>query len=84
MDLETPDQYRFSGYNLPMLQLDSTGDAYYYIPTPHPYYTHQPAYYQKPAGSGAGVQVVVSTTVAPAEPVPKFGTTKSVSLYPLL
>lgn len=78
----TPDQYRFSGYNLPMLQLDSTGDAYYYIPTPHPYYIGQPTYYQKPVGYGGGAPVTVATTVAPAEPVPINVTTKS-GLYPL-
>ena len=82
---ETIDQYRFSGYNLPMLQLDSTGDAYYYIPRPHPYYDHQPTYYQKPRGSGNGVgaPVVVSTTVPPADRVPENKTVKS-GLYPLL
>ena len=39
-------QYRFSGYNLPMLQLDSTGPQYIYI-HPHPYYYNQPAYWGK-------------------------------------
>ena len=80
-DTETSDQYRFSGYNLPMLQLDSTGDAYYYIPTPHPYYYGQPTYWQKPVGIGAGAPVIVETTVAIAnlspKPAPKVG------LYPL-
>ena len=82
-DTETPDQYRFSGYNLPMLQLDSTGPSYYYIPEPHPYYRNQPTYYQKTDGLiGAGAPVVVETTVAKAQPVPQVDTTKS-SLYPL-
>jgi hypothetical protein len=83
-DTKTPDQYRFSGYNLPMLQLDSTGDGYYYIPTPHPYFsTPQPFYYQKDPGWGAPAPVVVATTVAPAEPVPSAPTEKS-KLYPLI
>lgn len=41
-------QYRFSGYNLPMEQLDETGPAYYVIPEPHPYYSNQPVEWQKP------------------------------------
>ena len=41
-------RYRFSGYNLPMEQLDSTGPAYYVIPEPHPYYSNQPMDWQKP------------------------------------
>jgi hypothetical protein len=40
--------YRFSGYRLPMLQLDETGDSYIQIPFPHKYYTEQPFYYTKP------------------------------------
>ena len=39
--------YRFSGYNLPMIQLDETGLAYYVV-QPHPYYYNQPQYWQKP------------------------------------
>lgn len=39
-------QYRFSGYQLPMVQLDSTGPAYY-VTQPHPYYYNQPTYWQK-------------------------------------
>ena len=35
-------RYRFSGYQLPMLQLDSTGAQYLWIPTPHPYYRAEP------------------------------------------
>lgn len=38
---------RFSGYNLPMVQLDSTGPSYIVAP-PHQYLTHQPEYYVKP------------------------------------
>ena len=34
--------YRFSGYQLPMIQLDSTGAQYIYIPEPHPYYKVNP------------------------------------------
>lgn len=40
-------QYRFSGYILPMLQLDSTG-ANYIILRPHPYLESQPQFWQKP------------------------------------
>ena len=45
------DQYRFGGYDLPMLQLDETGPAYYYIARPHPYYFNQPLYWIKSTGS---------------------------------
>lgn len=37
--------YRFSGYQLPKIQLDSTGPAYYYVPI-HPYYYSQPEYWE--------------------------------------
>ncbi len=61
-------QYRFSGYQLPKIQLDETGPSYVVLP-PHPYFTNQPAYWSKPAfrgcmplksetiGSGIGGQV---------------------------
>jgi len=45
-------QYRFSGYQLPMLQLDETGPAYIFLAEPHPYYRNQPAYWQKNAYRG--------------------------------
>ena len=41
--------YRFSGYQLPMLQLDSTGAQYIWIPVPHPYYRVE-AEWQKTQG----------------------------------
>lgn len=43
-------QYRFSGYQLPMISLDSTGDNYVYISKnmTHPYYRNQPSYWHKP------------------------------------
>lgn len=44
-------QYRFSGYQLPMIQFDSTGPSYI-IGTVHPYYRNQPAYWQKNAYIG--------------------------------
>jgi len=44
-------QYRFAGYNLPMIQLDETGPQYVYLATVHPYYSNQPIYWQKPTGS---------------------------------
>ena len=64
-----------------MLQLDSTGPSYYLIPEPHPYYRHQPAYWQKTDGmSGAGTQSidssVVDTKVPPAAAVPTTKQTK--------
>jgi len=40
--------YRFSGYQLPKIQLDETGHTYYYIKGVHPYFTTQPMYWQKP------------------------------------
>ena len=51
-------QYRFSGYQLPKIQLDATGPSYY-VMQPHPYYYNQPLYWQKEfffglsGGSGA-------------------------------
>ena len=54
--------YRFSGYQLPMIQLDETGPAYVILP-PHPYFTHpQPefwtrgAYTEYPTGSSATIK----------------------------
>lgn len=40
--------YRFSGYQLPKVQLDDTF-SYDCIKGIHPYYTSQPIYWQKPA-----------------------------------
>jgi hypothetical protein len=40
-------QYRFSGYQLPKIQFDETGPAYYVV-QPHPYYSNQPLDWQKP------------------------------------
>ena len=45
-------QYRFSGYQLPMIQLDATGPAFYKLDEVHPYYLNQPAYWQKNAYIG--------------------------------
>jgi len=44
-------QYRFAGYELPKIQLDETGPSFYQV-QPHPYYSTQPAYWEKPAFSG--------------------------------
>jgi len=44
-------QYRFSGYQLPTIQLDETGPAYYVV-HPHPYFYNQPVYWQKAAYLG--------------------------------
>jgi len=41
--------YRFSGYTLPMIQLDSTGPSYIQIGTTQPYYVNQPEYWSKQA-----------------------------------
>ena len=53
MDDDTKDaiNYRFSGYNLPTIQLDSTGPNYIYIPQclRHPSLVRQPPYFVKPA-----------------------------------
>jgi len=43
--------YRFSGYQLPKIQLDSTGPSYYVV-APHPYYSNQPLYWRKPYWTG--------------------------------
>lgn len=39
---------RFSGYQLPMIQLDSTGPQYVLL-GPHPYFSNQPSSWTKPA-----------------------------------
>jgi len=51
-------QYRFQGYQLSKMQLDSTGPSYYVVAV-HPYYRNQPLYwatgfsYGPPGASGA-------------------------------
>lgn len=45
-------QYRFSGYQMPKIKLDETGDAYIVL-EPHPYYYNQPLYWQKPCWKGS-------------------------------
>ena len=47
--------YRFSGYQLPKIQLDSTGDTYYDV-RPHPYFYNQPLYWQKPCYGGSNAR----------------------------
>jgi len=42
---------RFQGYQLPKIQLDSTGPAYYYV-HPHPYYYNQPECWAQPYYGG--------------------------------
>lgn len=44
-------KYRFSGYNLPLIQLDETGPAYVTLNV-HPYYKNQPLYWQHNAYKG--------------------------------
>lgn len=50
-------QYRFSGYTLPMIQLDSTGPSFAIVQV-HPYYLNQPVcwskshFYGHPNGDG--------------------------------
>lgn len=41
----TSDQYRFSGYQLPLLEWDETGPAWIKLP-PHPYFRNQPILWQ--------------------------------------
>lgn len=50
-----PDKYRFSGYEMPKIQLDSTGDSYIHLPKsmihpeiskPQPYYFKKPYYFE--------------------------------------
>jgi hypothetical protein len=44
-------KYRFSGYQLPLIQLDETGPAYVQIGV-HPYYKNQPLSWQTNAFKG--------------------------------
>ena len=46
-------QDRFSGYQLPKVQLDAGFDYYYMYP--HPYYYNQPLDWTKPASGGGAV-----------------------------
>jgi len=45
-------QSRLTAYQLPKLELDETGHAYYNVP-PHPYYYNQPLYWQKACYRGS-------------------------------
>lgn len=49
-------QYRFSGYQLPLIQLDSTGPAYIVI-EPHPFYYNQPQPQESSYKSFTGVNI---------------------------
>ena len=55
MDQEEKDKIRnkerFSGYQLPKIQLDETGSTYYDV-SPHPYFYNQPAYWTPAVFSG--------------------------------
>lgn len=44
--------YRFSGYQLPKIDLDGQGDTYVVL-DPHPYLKNQPLEWQKPAFRGS-------------------------------
>jgi len=58
MSSEDNIRYRFSGYQLPMLELDETGHAYYYIKGIHPYYTSQPLYWSPGVFPAAGMAMI--------------------------
>ncbi len=45
-------RYRFSGYQLNLVQLDETGPSYVLIYDVHPYYKNQPLYWQTNAYRG--------------------------------
>ncbi len=75
-------QYRFSGYQPPLVQLDATGAAYWVNLWVHPYYVNQPESWSRrgicaPAGwnvaSGAGSsnQDVANKNLYPLLPVCK-------------
>jgi len=63
-------QYRFGGYQLPMIQLDETGPAYYVI-DPHPYYFNQPLFWQKAAYRGD--QLPLSELIQGVVPIERSG-----------
>jgi hypothetical protein len=48
MTKDEKNRYRFSGYQLPKIQLDETGKTYYKVGV-HPYYKYQPLYWQQDA-----------------------------------
>ena len=45
-------QYRFSGYELNLVELDESGKAYV-VGTVHPYYINQPKEWEKPSYPGS-------------------------------
>jgi len=47
--------YRFGGYQLPLIILDSTGPAYVLKFWTHPYYVNQPTCWKKPIYDWGGV-----------------------------
>ena len=53
-------EYRFSGYQFIMLELDETGPAYIYIKYPHPYYINQPQDWTEPFYGNPGNQGLYS------------------------
>lgn len=64
----TDNAYRFSGYQLDLIQLDSTGPAFA-VSYVHPSLINQPEYYQKPAYQGTSVVItggLVSDAVDPS------------------
>ena len=71
-------QYQFSGFTIPMLQLDETGPAYYCVKAGIDS-SEQPAYYLKTDGlSGdVGVYSVIDTVVTPADPIPRVQSGKN-------
>jgi len=62
-------RYTFSGYQLPKIQLDETGPTYYQL-QPHPYYSNQPTYWEKPAYKGfmpLNSEVIGGSNIQPPE-----------------
>lgn len=87
-------KYRFSGYQLPMIQLDETGPSYV-VSGVHPYFINQPQYYQKPAyqynhlvttGDATPSTVDPSTVASPKTPetIGAEVSTRSSGLYRML
>jgi len=62
--------YRFEGYQLPMLELDETGNSYVKIDTIHPYYKNQPLYWKKPYYNGHPYGTGNIATPAESSPTP--------------
>ena len=77
-------RYRFSGFQLPLIQLDETGPAYIYLKSPPGFLHPQPEYWQKPYSVGPALKGSVSYPNNNAKTEDNGKTSKKINLYPIL